>query len=697
VTAPRLKVGAYGTLSVEMPMADGRMVDRELTHAEARALAASLAEAGFGVAPKQVPAGVTPAIADGTSQPWTPPADLAAEVDRLTRELAKQRDFAADCARADKAMGRELIEQRDEARAEHDEVCAALGIDQSSTAAGVVAEIERLAGTLRLVRREEQRAAHDRDLARAACVTEREAMATLRPSVTTLHQVAQVLGVPIGQDLTHPTMGVVAKVKDALAQRHSAFACGRELIKERDAMRDRMREAERQLENEKQARFNAEAALSEERERWAPALRSGFRDAEAMLDAMVDQGEQATELRARLVSADEALEAARGELAQVRIDRDHYREKHAEWTRGFVAIMQAAMASGLRLPTDTEEAGGRDIVSFVREIATGYKQACLALAMLQTERDVRVGEVASYRRAVCFEMSCLHCAQRLEQMHRYHETVRALVESLPRCSVDLDPPLGSRYCSAPATCDYGRGTEPYCDNHRPTADCPDQPSASAVRQALDLLAGVSPDGGAIDRFVWAAIALCEGYGQPGDDEAVERLRQALRGVPEPGPTEAERLASLLEAERQHLSLARATAETDRRHRDDAEAKLNELRRVGRAAFDGWARGNDVGGPMVTLRDALDRLDEAAVPGIMPTPVETYRRALGFWGLVLGYEPGRQLNEMVYHVLGDERAKPPPRLLRLSRDLHPSTGERALDETIRRALAMVNGSNEGRVS
>ncbi len=43
---------------------------------------------------------------------------LEAEVERLTRELADQKAFAADCARADKDMGWELMRQRDEAKAE---------------------------------------------------------------------------------------------------------------------------------------------------------------------------------------------------------------------------------------------------------------------------------------------------------------------------------------------------------------------------------------------------------------------------------------------------------------------------------------------------------------------------------------------------------------------------------------------------
>lgn len=232
------------------------------------------------------------------------------------------------------------------------------------------------------------------DERRAHRATER-ARANLSASATALHQVAQALGLPIGQDLTHPTSGVVAKVKDALAQRDSAFACGREIIKERDAMRDRMREAERQLENEKQARYNAEAG--QERVRLARAER----------------------LSAKVAELQAALSIA------------HKRRREAE--------------------------------------------------------------------------------------------------------------------------------------------------------------------------------------------------------------------SLLEHTRQNMTLVRAAADRDRYRAAGLEWTLSELRRSARAAFDGWRRGDDVGGPMFALDAMLKQIDAHEPPGLLPTPVETYRRALCFWGLVLGYEPGRQLN------------------------------------------------------
>lgn len=57
-----------------------------------------------------------------------------------------------------------------------------------------------------------------------------------------------------------------------------------------------------------------------------------------------------------------------------------------------------------------------------------------------------------------------------------------------------------------------------------------------------------------------------------------------------------------------------------------------------------------------LKKARAQLAEAL------TSRQACRDALCFWGLVLGYEPGRNLNEMVYWTLDIVRASMPPMLL-----------------------------------
>jgi hypothetical protein len=121
--------------------------------------------------------------------------------------------------------------------------------------------------------------------------------------------------------------------------------------------------------------------------------------------------------RKAAVLARRELAATKTRLGSAEQDAALYRKKHEEWTRGFVAVMQAAMASGLSLPTAEEEAAGRTIVVFVREIATGYRRARLALEMLRSDRDLRREEANDYSRAICFETTCLGCARLLEQMH----------------------------------------------------------------------------------------------------------------------------------------------------------------------------------------------------------------------------------------------------------------------------------------
>ena len=65
-----------------------------------------------------------------------------------------------------------------------------------------------------------------------------------------------------------------------------------------------------------------------------------------------------------------------------------------------------------------------------------------------------------------------------DKTRRAREALRALVESLPRCSAA---------CTAPATHAHVRGGARWCEKHAPP-DCPPYPRYRAVTAALALLA-----------------------------------------------------------------------------------------------------------------------------------------------------------------------------------------------------------------
>ncbi len=68
-----------------------------------------------------------------------------------------------------------------------------------------------------------------------------------------------------------------------------------------------------------------------------------------------------------------------------------------------------------------------------------------------------------------------------------------------------------------------------------------------------------------------------------------------------------------------------------------------------------------------------------------------RKALVFWGLVLGYEPGRQLNHLVYWTMGDRRTAMPPALVALAKASGGPYRARRLRETMRQTLAALGDS------
>jgi hypothetical protein len=351
----------------------------------------------------------------------------------------------------------------------------------------------------------------------------------------------------------------------------------------------------------------AEWKLGEERARWAMLISAGYADAAAAIGFMMRQSERIIDL----TLAEEKQEARAVEAEK---DATFYREKHEEWTRGMVRILGALLEAGVKLPTDEEEEAGRTIDVFVRELARDYKRTRLALAMLQNEREVRVGEVASYRAAICYETTCLTCGHLYPRLHELEESVRSLVATMPRCVHKSENKTG---CERPATQAFTeRSEDQYCDEHVPTratlCACRDLVRASALRHAAFVLAEQPPPFERVELFrgsffdvsdlppsrrgiavnvpVEGGDNLCFAYANA---EAIARLGKPVVG---------RACRVVLE----WVDPSRAAAQTDSQQRDRCEKALGALCDAAQAAIEGWRAGDDVAGPMFDLRDALDR-------------------------------------------------------------------------------------------
>lgn len=173
------------------------------------------------------------------------------------------------------------------------------------------------------------------------------------------------------------------------------------------------------------------------------------------------QGPVPVEVVPVYLSLERAIRELRAELADAYAQRDRqrdkadvasrlYLDKQSEWARDMFRMVRYAAESGVKLPTDEEEAAGRTLDVFVREIARGYKRARLALVALQQRRDVDRWEIQQYRDTICLETTCTNCAQLLLKMHELEdgpEGVRALRAESLRRAVSLLEGDAARACA----------------------------------------------------------------------------------------------------------------------------------------------------------------------------------------------------------------------------------------------------------
>lgn len=166
-------------------------------------------------------------------------------------------------------------------------------------------------------------------------------------------------------------------------------------------------------------------------------------------DARAELDRERTERRACFDRKNELSHetiALRAELAAAYAQRDRqrekadtasrlYLEKQSEWARFLFRIMRCSAESGVKLPTDDEEAAGRTLDVFVREIARGYRRARLMLALLEGERETWRSEALLYREGVVWNVDCLGCAGLLTKL-------RAAEEANERTGAELAAPLG---------------------------------------------------------------------------------------------------------------------------------------------------------------------------------------------------------------------------------------------------------------